>query len=142
MGTLRWPHQYLANHDTFVRPREGGKVSINLASGHIKDVTYPSPFLEHLLAHFLANVGLENHAIFLVNLLELVELLPYIDSKASCNGCAQRGSFTHCRTIHRYADDVSLRLFIMLVESRLNRSITYLHAQVRVAHATIHCKHV
>lgn len=68
-GIRHWLHQRLANHDTFPLPK--GEVLksayVSLASWHMQ-VTYPSPFLEHLLALFLTDIGFKNHSIFLINL--------------------------------------------------------------------------
>ena len=41
-----------------------------------------TPLLEHLIAFFFADVGLEDHAVLLVDLLELVKLLPDVDGEA------------------------------------------------------------
>lgn len=77
-------------------------------------MTYPSPFLEHLLAFFLVYIRLEDHTIFLVDLLQLIELLPDVNGESGRNSRTQRGGFAHGRTVYGNTDDVCLGLLIMV----------------------------
>lgn len=68
------------------------------------------PFLEHLRAFLLCDVGLEDHAVLLVDLLQLLELFPYVNCETSRDSGTKRGSFAHSGAVDWDTDDVRLCL--------------------------------
>jgi hypothetical protein len=58
-------------------------VSIEPTATHVDSTI---PLLEHFLALFGSDLWLEDHAVLLVDGLELAELLPDVDSKAGGDG--------------------------------------------------------
>ena len=82
-------------------------VNIEPATAHA-DCTIP--LLEHLLTLFGCDLWFEDHAVLLVDGLELAKLFPDVDSKAGGDGGTQGGSFAHGRTVDGDTDDVRLCL--------------------------------
>lgn len=64
------------------------------------------PLLEHLFALLRSDFGLEDHAVLLVDGLELTELLPDVDSETGGDRCSEGGGFAHGGAVDRNTDDV------------------------------------
>ena len=73
------------------------------------------PLAEHLLALLLRDVRLEDDTVLLVDVLQLVKLLPNVHGEARRDGRAQGRRFAHRGTVDRDTDDVGLRLKYALV---------------------------
>lgn len=68
------------------------------------------PLLEHLFALLGSDFGLKDHAVLLVDGLELAELLPDVDGETSGDCGSQGGGFAHSGAVDRDTDDVCLCL--------------------------------
>lgn len=74
-----------------------------------------SPLLEHLRTILLANIRLKDHAVLLVDFLQLVELFPYVNCETSRDSGTKRRGLAHSGAVDWDTDDVRLCLWSMLV---------------------------
>lgn len=121
--TRHWLRPRRANLYTFVR--HGSWIMASALPLRI-GIVY-SPFSEHLRALFLADIRLKDHAILLVDFLQLIEFFPYVNGEARGDSGTKRCGFAHSGAVDRDANDVRLCLWRILASHSGLRVMSWVH---------------
>lgn len=99
------------------------------------------PSCIHVIAFFRRDLRLEDHTVLSVDFFQFFELLPDLRCKSCGDSSSKSSGLTHYWPI--YWDTNNVRLCLWRCAFRLDDDLrkqkgTYLHAEIGVAHPTVH----